>query len=67
MKRDDNTKTFNPLRIYLGGEGGIGKSRVIKAKQYVSKSWGSPNAVRTVAHTGKAAFIVNGETLHSFF
>ncbi|MEM1003564.1 MAG: hypothetical protein AAGH46_13035, partial [Bacteroidota bacterium] len=59
-------KNSIPLRMYLGGEGGTGNSRVIKVLIYLSQSWGRPNAVQTIAPTGQAAVLTNGETAHSF-
>lgn len=35
--------------------------------QFISKRRGRPNAVTTVAPTGKAAYLVSSETLHSLF
>lgn len=55
------------LLLYLGGEGGTGKCGLIKAIQQVANSWGRPISVRTLAPTGKATCLVNGETLHYFF
>ena len=65
-KDDSSEDQEEPLRMFLGGEGGTGKSQVIKALKYLSKCWGRPNAVQTVAPTGKAAVSINGETVHSF-
>lgn len=66
-KNKESKNKINPLRLYLGGEGGTGKSRVIESLQYLAKMWGRPNAVQTIAPTGKAAFLVNGSTIHSKF
>lgn len=49
----------------LNGEGGVGKSHVIKALQRFSALWGKPNAAKTLAMTGIAAVNVGGRTLHS--
>lgn len=54
-----------PLRMYIGGEGGTGKSRIVAALRYLAKHWGRPNAVQTVAPTGIAAVLIEGETAHS--
>ncbi len=55
----------NPLRMHLSGEGGTGKSRVVDALRFLAKGWGSPDSIVTVAPTGIAAVLVNGETVHS--
>lgn len=51
--------------MYLGGEGGTGKTRVIEALQYLAKAWCRPRAIRTCAPTGIAASLVRGQTVHS--
>ena len=53
--------------MHIAGEGGTGKSRVVDALRYLSKSWGKPNGVVTVAPTGIAAVLIKGETAHSKF
>ena len=61
------------LRIFCSGSGGTGKSVVLKfLYQALSRFYGSmPNVtgnpvfVRCIAFTGKAAFLVGGETMHS--
>ncbi len=62
-----NTENGGGLRMYFGGEGGNGKSRVIQAIIAMSHAWDRPNAIITNAHTGIAAVQVNGKTVHSFF
>lgn len=57
--------TAAPFKMYLGGEGGTGKSRIIEALVYLAKMWDRPGAVRTCAPTGIAASLVNGQTFHS--
>jgi hypothetical protein len=53
------------LAHILNGEGGVGKSHVIKALQRFSALWGKSNAVKTLAMTGIAAVNVGGRTIHS--
>ena len=53
-----------PLRMYIGGVGGTGKSRIVEALRYLSRTWGQPNAVQIVASTGIAAVLIKGETVH---
>ncbi len=43
------------------------KSRVVENLKYLSYSWGKPDAIATVAPTGIAAVLVNGDTVHSKF
>ncbi len=53
--------------MHISGEAGTGKSRIIDALRYLSKSWGKPEAICTVAPTGIAAVLIDGETVHSKF
>ena len=54
------------LRMFLTGEGGTGKSRVIDAVEAFCKSWHRPHALAKTAMTGKAAVGIAGRTLHSW-
>ena len=54
------------LLFYLGGEGGTGKSTVIRAIEHFSISWGIRKALGITAPTGAAAVEINGSTIHSF-
>ncbi|CAF0979608.1 unnamed protein product [Brachionus calyciflorus] len=53
--------------IYLGGNGGVGKSRVINAIEFFFNFNKRKDAVRICAFTGTAANLVNGKTIHSTF
>ena len=54
------------LRLFVSGEGGTGKSRLIQALQgYIKQNLGKETAV--TAPTGIAAFNVNGSTVHRLF
>lgn len=54
------------LRMFLGGEGGTGKSRVIEAVEALCCSWGRRTSIIKTALTGKATTIIGGRTLASF-
>jgi len=54
------------LLMFLGGEGGTGKSRIIDAVQTLCGSWGRPGCMLKTALTGKAATLIGGRTLASF-
>ena len=54
-----------PLHMYLGGPGGTGKSRVIKALQYFLDSRAQSRQLRLTSYTGVAACNISGMTLHS--
>ena len=60
-------KLIDPLRAYIGGEAGTGKSRIINAVLDFAKAWGKYNPIKTIAPTGIAAIQVRGRTARSFF
>ena len=55
----------DPLRIYIGGMAGIGKSQVIKALIKFFEGRGKSYAFLILAPTGSAASLVGGSTYHS--
>ncbi|KAI0038037.1 hypothetical protein FA95DRAFT_1461306, partial [Auriscalpium vulgare] len=54
-----------PLRMFLSGPGGTGKSRVINALVEYFKQRGEERRLRLCAYTGVAARNIGGMTLHS--
>ena len=54
-----------PLRMYVGGPGGTGKSRVIHALTDFFKQRGEPRRLRLTSYTGAAAKNIGGTTLHT--
>ena len=60
-----NTHGNGPLRLYLGGSGGTGKSRVITALTYYFNECGEARRLRLASFTGIAAKNINGTTLHT--
>ncbi|KAF5336919.1 hypothetical protein D9611_002865 [Ephemerocybe angulata] len=55
-----------PLRMYVGGMGGTGKTSAIKALLQWFQERGESYRMVVVAPTGSAASIVKGSTWHSF-
>jgi hypothetical protein len=55
------------LYMFLGGEGGTGKTQVIRALKTYANAWTFPESIVTLAFTGKAANNCLGTTIHSFF
>ena len=55
-----------PPLICMVGEGGTGKSEVIKAITHFAGAWGLRPHVALTAPTGSAAVLIGGSTLHSF-
>ncbi len=56
-----------PLRLFLTGQGGTGKTYVVQALTEVMAAFGSAHAVRFVAPTGSAASNNDGMTVHKAF
>ncbi|KAH9848180.1 hypothetical protein C2E23DRAFT_739948 [Lenzites betulinus] len=54
-----------PLRMYLGGVGGTGKSRVIQALTSFFAARNQARRLRLAAFTGVAARNIGGTTLHA--
>ncbi|KAH9847118.1 hypothetical protein C2E23DRAFT_688555, partial [Lenzites betulinus] len=55
----------DPLRMYLGGFGGTGKSRVIHALTDFFEKRNEARRLRLASYTGIAAKNISGVTLHS--
>lgn len=55
----------HPLRMFLGGAGGTGKSRVIDALKEFFIQRGERERLRLASFTGVAARNISGSTLHS--
>ncbi|EMD36528.1 hypothetical protein CERSUDRAFT_25315, partial [Gelatoporia subvermispora B] len=53
------------LRMYIGGQGGTGKSTVINALREFFSARGESRHLRLCAYTGVAARNVGGVTLHA--
>ncbi|GMF12526.1 unnamed protein product [Phytophthora lilii] len=51
------------LLLFLGGEGGTGKSRIVDAVQAFCESWDRPQALLKAALTGKAATLIAGSSI----
>ena len=60
-----NYMRTKPLRMYLGGQGGCGKSHLLHAFKDFTRLWGLPNSVLLTATTGTAAVNIKGVTIHS--
>ena len=61
--------TFKPLRMFVSGVGGTGKSFLIHAlKCLIDSLWQTDDLTCAIAaHTGLAAFNVGGVTIHRLF
>ncbi|KAF5336781.1 hypothetical protein D9758_017714 [Tetrapyrgos nigripes] len=56
---------FKPLKMYIGGLGGTGKSKVIHSLRKIFHEKGEGHAMVVCAPTGTAAALVHGLTYHS--
>lgn len=58
-------KYVEPLKLYIGGAGGTGKSRVINALREFFIRRGQERRFRLASYTGVAAKNISGKTVHS--
>ncbi|KAJ3880113.1 hypothetical protein F5051DRAFT_307114, partial [Lentinula edodes] len=65
IARHSQTKNPDPLRMYLGGQGGTGKSQVIQALNDFFGKQGQSRRFRLASFTGVAAKNISGMTLHA--
>ncbi|KAF8181769.1 hypothetical protein BJ912DRAFT_800694, partial [Pholiota molesta] len=61
----NKNKDKEPLRMYLGGAGGTGKSRVINALKEFFVRRGQIRRFRLASYTGVAARNISGMTVHA--
>ena len=57
----------DPLRLFISGEGGTGKSHVIRAIKHLFEHFLKSKALFCMAPTGVAAYNINASTIHSAF
>ena len=60
------TSVNQQVLCFLSGQGGSGKSTVIKAVQRFADAWDMPNAVKTTATIGTAALNIGGCTVFRY-
>ncbi|KAJ7148126.1 hypothetical protein C8R43DRAFT_889203, partial [Mycena crocata] len=65
QSKNDPVSSTQALRMYLGGPGGTGKSRVIDALREFFISSGQERRFRLASFTGVAARNISGMTLHA--
>ncbi|CAF0983083.1 unnamed protein product [Brachionus calyciflorus] len=53
--------------MYIGGDGGVGKSRVISAIEFFFSFNNRHDEIKICAYTGTASNLINGNTIHSTF
>ena len=59
------TSTDDQALVYVGGEGGVGKSQIIKAIRFVMRALNREHELILMAPTGAAADNINGNTYHT--
>lgn len=57
----------DPLRLFISGEGGTGKSHVIRAIRHLFSHFQQSDTLVCMAPTGVAAYNINASTIHSTF
>ncbi|KAI1781880.1 hypothetical protein LXA43DRAFT_838977, partial [Ganoderma leucocontextum] len=65
IARHSLESNHEPLRMYLGGVGGTGKSRVIHALTDFFRKRNEGRRLRLASYTGIAALNIGGVTLHA--
>lgn len=65
--KNPTTPMPEQLIFFLGGEGGTGKSAVLKALDILLTTMGLEHTLRKIAPTGVAAGNIGGSTMHSTF
>ncbi|KAF7328376.1 ATP-dependent DNA helicase [Mycena venus] len=65
IAEDSLDRRGSPLRMFLGGPGGTGKSRVINGLTDFFKQRGQGRRFRLASYTGVAARNISGMTLHA--
>jgi chromosomal replication initiation ATPase DnaA len=64
-KHPSTIRHNGPLRMFMTGPGGTGKTHVVKALKKLMKSYGYAHQIRFLAPTGTAAALIDGQTVHS--
>jgi hypothetical protein len=54
----------DPLRMFMTGPGGTGKTHVVKAVREVMRHYGAAHQIRFLAPTGSTATLIDGMTIH---
>ncbi|KAE9390453.1 hypothetical protein BT96DRAFT_756903, partial [Gymnopus androsaceus JB14] len=64
VESDEEWIAKDPLRMFLTGPGGTGKTHVVRAVKEVMKYYGLDHTIRALALTGGAACLIEGSTIH---
>ena len=65
-RNSENPYPEDAIRVFVGGEGGTGKSRIINAIREFLVLMDQKNILRIMAFTGSAAFQIQGNTVHKY-
>jgi hypothetical protein len=60
-----NANMYRPLRLFLTGPGGTGKTCVVNCLKLLMERYGRGHCIRFLAPTGTAATLIGGQTIHS--
>jgi hypothetical protein len=67
LRRQKDSENYRATRLSVTGPGGTGKSHVIRAVREWYSAMGLGHVHKATAHTGSAAFLIGGSTIHSAF
>ena len=62
---NNSVSLTSPLRMFLTGPGGTGKTHIVKAFKEVMSAFNSSHTIRFLGPTGTAAALIDGTTIHS--
>lgn len=65
LEQNPNATPPSPLRLFLTGPGGTGKTHVANTVKQVMAHYGCEDRIRFLAPTGTAATLIDGRTIHS--
>ncbi|KAF8290394.1 hypothetical protein DL93DRAFT_2038660, partial [Clavulina sp. PMI_390] len=64
LQKSDTDNQVKPLRMFMEGPGGTGKTHVLRALQSLMSRYGCAHRIRFLAPTGGAAALLDGQTIH---
>ena len=65
FRLDESLELPEQIRMIIHGEGGTGKSEIIKALNALALAWARETSIKLLGTTGIAAVNIEGETVHS--
>ena len=68
MSNQEHSENFEPLHLTVGGQGGSGKTTLIRTLlTYVRRMFNNNNTAMVAAPTGASSYVGGGLTMHRLF